>query len=299
MIRVSARGFALLALCAGLVASPASADLVNWDINPTQSSFKLSIPDQAVTIGTLSATMRLRNQNNATWSTNTAPVDGLLATDVGAGISSIQFLGGQSALTGVNTGNYRPNPAAYSTAVTDATNSAGTFTNTSSAAAVYAARVNASVSILTINIGMISFSNVSYDLNSAVLPVTGTSFLSNTTTLGLADSQINFDSVSASTSGIGDTIGNTGPITAVNTGGAAGSVIACPVLSGSCLQAGVNIYRITVPINLPVAVSLSGVNLNGTATGSLVGYAFIPEPATFALLAAGVAGLAIRGRRRS
>ncbi len=298
MGRVFAARLAIVALSVAL-ASPASAFLVSWDVNPTQSSFKLAIPDQTVTLGTITATMRLRNQNNATWTQNNAPVDGLLATDVGAGISSVEFLGGQSSLVGVNTGSYRPNPAAYNTAATDATNTAGTFTNTSAAPGVYAARVNASVSILTINAGYISFTNVSYDVASAALAVVGTSFLANTTTLGLADSTINFDSVNGGTTGIGDTIGNTGPITALNSGAGSGSIVACPVLSASCLDAGPNIYKLTLPVNLPVSVSLSGVNLNGTASGQVVGYAFIPEPTTISLIALGVAGLAGYRRRRS
>jgi len=288
MIRVSAGRFALLAMCAGLLASPAHAYLVSWDIDPSLSSFTLAIPDQTTTLGTLTATMRLRNQNNATWTTNKAPVDGLLATDLGLGFSSIQFLGGSSSLVGVNTGSYRPNPAVFSTSATDATNTAGSFTNTSAAPAVFGARVNASVSIITLNVGYISFTNVSYDLASAVTALTGTSFLSNAINVGIADSTLNFDSVAAGTTGIGDAIGNTGPISAVNTGGAAGSMV----------NVGGGNYKITVPISMPVFVDLSGVTLNATATGTLVGFAFIPEPATLLLLGAGVAGLAAYGRKR-
>lgn len=289
MIRVSALRFVLAAACAGLVASPASAALVYWDIDPSQSSFTLSIPDQPVTIGTVSGTMRLRNQNNAAWTTNTAPVDGLLATDVGAGISSIEFLGGSHSLVGLNTGNYRPNPAVFSTAATNTANTAGTYTATSSAPAVFGARVNATVSILTINIGYIAFSNVLYDLDSAVLGVTGgTSFLTNAIDLGILDSTAAFDSVNSGTSGVGDALGNTGPIAATNTNGAAGTIT----------DLGAGNYRITVPINMPVFVDLQGVQLNATATGTLVGFAFIPEPATVALLGAGVAAIAIRARRR-
>ena len=288
MIRVSAGRFLLLAVCAGFVASPASAFLVSWDVDPSLSSFKLAIPDQTTTLGTLTATMRLRNQNNGTWTTNNAPVDGLLATDIGAGISSIQFLGGSSSLVGVNTGSYRPNPAAYNTAVTDATNTAGTFTNTSSAAAVYAARVNASVSIITINVGYISFDNMSYDVSSAATAITGTSFLSNALTVGILDSTTHFDSVNGGTTGIGDAQGNTGPISAVNSGAGAGSIV----------NLGGGNYRLTVPISEPVFINLSGVTLNATATGTLVAFAFIPEPATLMLLGAGVVGLAAYGRRR-
>lgn len=292
MIRVLTGRLAVLAACVCFaVPSVSSAGLVGWDIDPSQSSFKLTIPDQTVTLGTITATMRLRNQNNAAWTTNSAPVDGLLATDVGAGISSVEFLAGQSSLFGVNTGSYRPNPAAYATNVTDTINTAGTFTNTSSAAGVFAARVNASVSILTLNTGYIMFDNVTYDLSSLVTAVTGTTFAANAVNLGILDSRVGFDGINTGLAGqvVGDALAYTGPISAANSGAGLGSIV----------DLGGNQYRITIPINMPVAVSLSGVNLNATATGVLVGYAFIPEPATLALLAAGIAGIAIRARRRS
>ena len=295
MTRVSKGVLAMLAVCTGLSASPAHAISVNWDIDPSLSSFKLAIPDQPVTLGTLTVTMRLRNQaGNATWTTNTAPVDGLLATNVGwsGGVSSVQFLGGSSSLVGLNTGNYRPNPASYSTSVTSTINTAGTFTNTSSAPAVYAASVRGNLPVLGLQtLGYISFDNVSYDVSSVVTPVVATSFLSNAVTLGLLDSRIDFDGISVIIAGqvVGDTQGQSGPLSGVNTGAGAGSIV----------NVGGFNYRITVPINLPVAISLGGVNLVGTATGSLVGFAsIIPEPATAALLAAGIVALGVRGRRR-
>jgi hypothetical protein len=287
MSRVLAIRLAALGFCLGLFASPASA-VVMWDVDPSLSSFKLAVPDQTVKLGTLSATMRLRNQNNAAWSTNTAPVDGLIATNVGTGISSIEFLAGAHSLTGVNTGSYRPNPAVYNTAVTDATNTAGTFTATSADPAVYAARVNAQVSIITINTGYIAFDNVSYDLASAVTALSGTSFLSTGITLGILDSRVGYDSIAGGTTGIGDTLVNTGPIAALNANGTAGSIV----------NVGGNLYRLTVPINMPVFVNLGGVMLNATATGTLVAFAEIPEPATLGLVAIGLAGLAMHGRRR-
>lgn len=287
---------ALGVICASFAATPASAISVNWDVNPAQSSFKLAIPDQSVTLGTITATMRLRNQNNAAWTTNSAPVDGLLATNVGAGITSVEFLAGASALTGVTTGSYRPNPAAYNTAVTDTLNTAGTFSNTSTAAAVFAARINASVSIITLNVGYISFNNVFYDVGSVVLPVTGTAFASNTLALGLDDSTVQVDGISTLAGQVvPDIIAQTGPILGTNSSAGAGSIVACPIVSGACAFGGVDLYKITVPVNMPVALSLSGVNLNATATGTVVGYAtIVPEPATLLVMATGLVGLGDR-----
>lgn len=291
MRRVFAGALAMLASSA-FFASTASAVAISWDINPAESSFKLAVPDQTVTLGTITATMRLRNMNNAAWTTNNAQVDGLLATNVAttgpSTPTSIQFLGGASSLVGVDSGSYRPNPAAYATNVTDTLNTAGTFTNTTAGSQVYAARVNASVSIITLNIGYIGFDNVQFDVASLVTAVTGTSFLTTALQVGIQDSQINFDSVSTLT-GIGDTQAQSGPILATNTSGPVGSVVPFGPP---------NNYRLTVPFNLPVFISLSGVNLTATATGTLVGYAFVPEPATFMLTGLGVAAIASYARRR-
>lgn len=279
---------AALALSLGLLASPASA-VVQWDINPSLSNFRLAIPDQTVTLGTVTATMRLRNQNNATWTQNNAPVDGFLATNLGPGFSSIQFLAGASSLTGVTTGNYRPNPSAYNTAVTDTLNTAGTFTNTSSDPAVYAARVNAQISIITVNTGYIAFDNMSYDLGSIITAITGTSFASNAIALGILDSRVAYDGINTIAGQVvADTLAQTGPISGTNSSAGAGSLV----------NVGGNQYRLTVPINMPVFVNLGGVMLNATATGTLVGFAEIPEPATLGLVAAGLVGLAMHGRRR-
>ena len=292
MKRAFAGLVATLALGTGFLASEAFALAVNWDINPAESSFKLTVPDQPITLGTVSGTMRLRNQNNTTWTQNNAPVDGLLATNVTGTpgvVSTVEFLGGSSSLTGVNTGSYRPNPAAYNTNVTDTINTAGTFTNTTGADGVYAARVNVSVSIITTNAGYIAFRDMEFDVASAVTAVSVGSFNLAGIDIGILDSEIGFDDVGGSTTAIGDTIGNTGPIAATVVAGA-----------GTIVNIGGDNWKITIPFTMPVMVDLAGVMLNATASGSMVGYAtfVVPEPATFALTALGVAGLAAYGRRR-
>jgi hypothetical protein len=51
---------------------------------------------------------------------------------------------------------------------------------------------------------------------------------------------------------------------------------------------------------MPVLINLQGVNLNATATGTLVGFvtAAVGEPATLLLVGSGLLGLAIHGRKR-
>ena len=38
---------------------------MTWDIDPTQSFFRLTIPDQSLTIGTTTATIRLRDAGSS------------------------------------------------------------------------------------------------------------------------------------------------------------------------------------------------------------------------------------------
>jgi hypothetical protein len=158
---------------------------------------------------------------------------------------------------------------------------------------VYAARVNASTVVIipiTLNVGYINFDNILYDASSAALSVVGTSFLANQVNVGILDARANFDGISTGIAGqvVADAQGQTGPISALNANAAAGSVV----------DLGGGNYRLTLPISAPVNVNLSGVNLNATATGQIVAYAFIPEPGTIVLLATGVGGLLLHGRRR-
>jgi hypothetical protein len=109
--------------------------------------------------------------------------------------------------------------------------------------------------------------------------------------VGILDSRIAFDGINTIAGQVvADGLGQSGPISAANINGAAGSIVPIDAFGN---------YRITVPINMPVSISLSGVNLNATATGVIVGYAFIPEPATLGLVALGLLALGVRARNRA
>ena len=152
--------------------------------------------------------------------------------------------------------------------------------------------MNAQISFITVNTGYIAFDNISYDLASLITPIVGTAFAANAVNVGIADSRVGFDGINTIAGQVvPDTLAQTGPISGTN-------LLATP---GSIVNLGAQ-YRLTVPINMPVFVNLGGVMLNATATGTLVGFAptnTVPEPATLGLVAIGLIGLAVNGRRRA
>src|SRR5690606_2652074 len=85
---------AIIAGTALLVSSSvASAATIAWAIDSSQSSITLDVPDQSVSLGGTTATIRLRDAgNNNQWTQGrTAAVAGTLVTDYVDGVS-IEFL---------------------------------------------------------------------------------------------------------------------------------------------------------------------------------------------------------------
>lgn len=295
--------FLALVATAALVgaSSTARAALVTWNIDSAQSKLSLKISDTPFAVdGIGNITIRVRNQatnqNNA-WNTgNTAAVGGTISTNYVDG-SSIEFLANQLNVVGVNSGNYRPNPAAY----TGDTNpdpilaEGGSFSNTSTAAAVFGARVRASVANLfgaTFDAAFINFFNVNYELSSAPLTITGASF-PNATTIGIKSSFLAVDGLTV----LGQTVIDD-QIAAVNNATAANSGAAGIVAN----LGGLN-RQITIPILLNLVIPLDDAGtyiLNAQATGTIVATAEIPipEPSTLAMAGIGMVGLMAVARRR-
>ena len=292
---------AIIAGTALLVSSSvASAATIAWAIDSSQSSITLNVPDQSVSLGGTTATIRLRDAgNNNQWTQGrTAAVAGTLVTDYVDGVS-IEFLGGQHNAFGLVSGNFRPNPAAFDPNATNSSNPNGQYTNTTTAPAVYAARVRASVSILTVDAGFVSFLDVEYDLMSGVLALDPSgNFAGNALTMGVADALVAFDGLSVAI--IGQPIPDTpptplgAPVLGSNT--AAGASVTAPDPINDPL-----LRKLTIPVNVPLQLDLQGALVNASATGTIVAYAYLvaPEPGTAMLLAFGLGGLALVGRKRA
>jgi len=275
-----------------LVASSiASAAPLMWTVDPAQSSISLNVPDQVVVSGDTSITIRFRDASNAsTWNQGrTAPVAGTLATNYVDG-TSIEFLGGAHDVYALTTGSFRPDPAAFDPG-------AGVYVGTTTAPAVYAARVRATVSLLTVDAGFVSFLEVRYDVLSGVLPIDGSgSFAAHALTIGLADALLAFDGLNVTPLDLPIPDAPPTPVGALlGANAAASAFVTAPDPIGDPL-----LRRLTIAVNVPFQLDLLGTPLNASASGLLVAYAYlVPEPGTLVLLAFGLAGLAIVRRERA
>lgn len=288
-----ATGTALL-----VASSIASAAPLVWDVDPAQSSISLNVPDQVVVSGDTSITIRFRDASNAsTWNQGrTAPVAGTLATNYVDG-TSIEFLGGAHDVYALTTGSFRPDPAAFDPDAANAASPAGQYVATTTAPAVYAARVRATVSLVTADVGFVSFLDVRYDLLSGLLPIDGSgSFAGDALTIGLADALLAFDGLSVIL--LGQAIPDTPPTpvgTLLGANAAASAFVTAPDPIGDPL-----LRKLTIAVNVPLQLDLQGTPLNASASGLLVAYAYlVPEPGTLVLLAFGLAGLTIGGHERA
>jgi hypothetical protein len=274
-----------------LTSSIASAAPLVWVVDPAQSSISLNVPDQVVVAGDTSITIRFRDAGNAsTWNQGrTAPVTGTLVTNYVDG-SSIEFLGGAHDVYALTTGSFRPDPAAFDPI-------AGVYVGTTTAPAIYAARVRATVSLLSVDVGFVSFLDVRYDVLSGVLPIDGSgSFAANALTIGLADALLAFDGLNVSPLELPVPDAPPTPVgPLLGTNAVASALVTAPDPIGDPL-----LRRLTIAVNVPFELDLLGTPLNASASGILVAYAYlVPEPGTLVLLAFGLAGLAIVRRERA
>jgi len=293
-VSTAARG-ALVLLAVAAISLPVlgQAATIVWAIDDTQSALTLNVPDQSVSLDGITATIQLRNADNSTWSQGrTAAVAGTLTTDFVDGVS-IEFLSGQHNAFGLTSGSFRPNPDDFDPNATNAENPNGQFIGTSTADAVFAAKVRASVSFLTLDVAYIGFLDVAYDIGSGAVPITGTSFDSSGLSVGVDQSLVALDGLSTL---VGQVIPDTDGTLFANifgaNGAAGGSVTAPDPINDPLLR------RLEIPVDVPLTLTLEGTNLNASATGTIVAFALVPEPATALLLLGGLVGLAGVGRPR-
>ncbi|HEY4310364.1 MAG TPA: PEP-CTERM sorting domain-containing protein [Pirellulales bacterium] len=283
-------------LCVFLCApSIARADALQFSIDSTRSYLTLTIPNFSVEGIAVSITGQNRTNGapiSTLWSAstntgNTAFVSGTLSTTVGGSLSgktlsAIQFISGANSLSALNSGNYRPNPAAYNTATS-------AYVNNSAAAANYGMTIHISLG----NQALVSFDNVAYDIGSNPLAASNTVGSGSFSTAGIDAGILNSQLVLQGLSTILESafpnaiysLSNTGP----NSAG-----------SGSySYSADDSKLSLVVPLNVPLEFNFAGgFVFDGTLSGQFVATAAVPEPATLILAGLGMTLLAAVARRR-
>ncbi len=295
MTRTSKTLLAALAAASSLVSANVQAGSVAWNIDETQSKISLAIADTAVNLDGTNATIRIRNQsggNSGPWNVgNTAFMDGTLNTIYTEG-SGIQFLpAAPGDIVGLASGSYRPNPNSWDPNNTNAENPDGQYSGTTTDPSVFGERVRATVSILTVDAGYLAIDDVSYDAQSGLLGITGNTFAASGINFGILESLIYFDGLSIIIVGqpIPDTFASPfDNFVAANNGAGAGTITDLGGLD----------RKLTIPINMVLALDISGIVLNASVTGQVVAYATVPEPSSFALLGLSGIGLAVQVYRR-
>jgi len=284
------------AVTLAVAATSAKAAPITWEIQSASSWMRLNLPaNTPIDLDGNAVTVRLRNASNGTLTDSTgirAALDGTISTNYVDG-SSIEFLSGNHGIVAVESGSYRPNPAAFDPGATNADNPNGQYTNTSGAPAAFATRVNVAALFGLVNVtgGWLALRDVTPDIASGVIPLGGgTTIAGSTTTIGAGafadiDGQ-NIDLVGEQP--IPDTLGEEFNLPGgVNTA------------AGSVTDIGGLMRQLSLTINVPVSIDLGeGIVINASVQGQIVAIAEVPEPSTFIMLGMGTAALGLTVYRR-
>ena len=264
-------GQASFFLALALTTQVATASVVTWDVDPTLSYLRLTIPDQSVAITNLgNVTIRMRDANSTSQWTDAggrrAALAGVLVTDYTEALS-IRFLGGAHDLRALETASLRPNPTAWDAAT-------ASYTNTSSAPAALGGRARGSYLIATFDAAFLAFRSVRLDITNAgpgAIALSNGAFAANTTACGIQSALVDVDGLELPL-GLGQPIpdvlhANLSPMVQTNAAG------------GSITNLGGWLYQLTYPINLPeLALNLGDTAIAGSAAGLIVATAVIPPP---------------------
>jgi hypothetical protein len=250
--------------------APPGASVVTWDVDPTNSYVRLTIPDQSINVTDIgNVTLRMRDASSTSQWTDAggrrAALDGQIVTDYMEG-SWISFRGGSHNLYALEATALRPNPTAWGT-----TN----YTDTSTALAALGGRVRGTY-ILTFDAAFVAFRSVKLDITNAtggVLVITNGAFATNTTRCGISTALVDVDGLELPLS-LGQPIpdvlhASMDPMVEQNVGG------------GSITNLGGLNRKLTYTINIPqLTMDLSGTIVTGSVAGLVVAYAVLPPPPT-------------------
>jgi hypothetical protein len=260
-----------------LAPQTADAAVVSWDVDPTTSYIRLTVPDQALSVTNLgNVTLRMRDAaNNSQWTDaggRRAALDGEIVTDYADGLA-VTFLGGAHNLRALETTSLRPNPADWDPATTN-------YVGTSTAPAALGGRLRGTF-LLTFDAAFLAFRSLRLDLtNAAAGPIAITNGLipANSTRCGIATALLDVDGL-ALPLGLGQPIPDVwhvplDPMIEGNGGG------------GSVANLGGLNRKLSLTINIPqFALGLGDLVVTGSVAGWIVAYAVIPAPPPPALRA--------------
>ncbi len=272
---ISSLGLFLL-IIALLAAPNASATLLTWDVDPTNSYIRLTIPDQSMYVTNLgNVTVKIRDAgDNDHWTDaggRRAAIGGKIVTDYMDGCS-ITFLGGTHNLYCLENTNLRPDPDEWDAVATN-------YTGTSTAPAALGGRGRATYVVIilpvTVDVAYLAFRNMRLDITNTTagaIAINNGTFTANTTCFGIASALVDVDGLDIA--GLGQPVPDIyheqmGRIVVTNAAG------------GTITNLGGLTRRLTYTVSMPnLSFDFGGSLVTGSVTGSVVATTVLPPTLT-------------------
>jgi len=306
--------FCLTAFLSSFCAEVRSA-LVVWNIDSGQSFIRMNFADANQTIqvnlgspvGTrpIDTTFSMRDADSTeVWTDNggrRSAVAGTITTEYDEVGGVLNFLSGLHDMSAVNSGSFRPNPAAFS---------GGSYNNTSAAPAAFAAKIRGIGSgvtgdpglpiVLDSDLAFFALRNVSYDSNGAIsLTGAGGNFSGSGGIFGIQGGNLDADNLEFNVQVVG--FQNPTPVAPIAPDEQGTALVPSLVANNgslSILNLGGLDRRLTQLINTELQLTVGGITFNGTMEGQIVAFASVPEPASASLLATALCLAGFRRRKK-